>query len=324
MFKNILIILVVLVAINIASFAVMLKVVKHQYSRPIYVGEQILTIKTGDTLDKIANKVFSQHRDKFWFKKISAIKKCDTEIKTGEFFISHEISIEGLLELISSNNTVDYKITIVEGFQKYQLEGMFGEINNLSGDIPEINHEGEYLPNTYFYKAGDSRESILKRAKNAMDDYLTESWKNRDRSILVETPRDALILASIIEKETAKADEYALVASVFMNRIRDGMKLQADSTAIYGLTHGNRKFNRRLFTGDLAKENKFNTYHIEGLPRTPICNPGKKAIDAVMHPAETNYLFFVANGSGGHAFSETNAEHNKNVKTWRSFKKRNR
>jgi UPF0755 protein len=160
----------------------------------------------------------------------------------------------------------------------------------------------------------------LDKAQEEMNKYLESAWEQRDLTIPLKNKQEALILASIIEKETSQEDEYKLVSSVFINRLQKNMKLQADSTAIYGVTNGEQPFSRKLYTKDLNKINDYNTYIKNGLPIAPICNPGKKAIDAVMHPENTDYLFFVADGTGGHVFSKTINEHEKNVIKWRKIK----
>ena len=295
--------------------------IEYKYSREINLPkEKVLVINKGDSISSVANKLFSDDKQRFFFTKIARLKKQDTDIKVGEFLIPQKTSIENLLEFISSNNTINYKVTIIEGYQKYQMAEVFNGIENMTGEIPVVTQEGVFMPDTYYYKTGDTKGSIFKRANTAMDKYLTKAWENRDINIPIKTKREALILASIIERETGQADEYKLVSSVFINRINKGMKMQADSTAIYGVTNGESKFDRKLYTKDLEKKNDFNTYYIKGLPSEPICNPGKQAIDAVMHPADTKYLYFVADGTGGHVFAETGKQHERNVVQWRKIK----
>lgn len=296
------------------------KSIKYQYTRSVVAEEQILIVNRGDSISSISNKLMLGDKSKFWFSKMARINGVDKVIKAGEFLIPEHASIKDLLDIISSNNTIDYKVTIIEGYQKYQIPEIFNGIENMYGEIPFISQEGVFMPDTYYYKTGATKDSVLKRANEAMENYLSDSWGNREKSIPIKTKREALILASIIEKETAQNDEYKLVSSVFMNRLKRGMKLQADSTAIYGVTNGEKKFNRKLFKGDLAKQNEYNTYYIKGLPKSPICNPGKKAIDAVMHPANTDYLYFVADGTGGHVFAKSGKEHERNVVKWRKIK----
>lgn len=313
-----------LVMIPIIAFAAVLflmQSIEYQYSKKIDLTDQrILTVERGDSTRAISKKLFFNNKQSFLFSKIASIKGRDIKIKAGEFIIPEKSSIKDILDIVTSNNTINYKVTIIEGFQKYQIPSIFNGIDNTLGEMPPITQEGVFMPDTYYYKTGDSKKEILVRANKAMGEYLDKAWEGRDKNIPIKTKKEALILASIVEKETSQDDEYKIVASVFMNRLDKGMKLQADSTAIYGITNGKKKFNRKLYKGDLAKINKYNTYVVKKLPIAPICNPGKKAIDAVMHPADTDYLFFVADGTGGHVFTSSGKQHERNVIKWHKIK----
>lgn len=321
--KKILIITLLFFVMLICGLFATYKIAMHYYEKPIAsLKEQIIVINKGDSVSKISSYLGLDSKSSFMLSHLSKLDNKSVNIKTGEFLIPEKSSIESILKIITSNNTVDYKITIVEGYQKYQVRDIFNGIDNVVGDSPDVKQEGVFLPDTYLYKSGDSKQSILNRAKKAMQDYLDNAWNNRDKKIPIKNKKEALILASVIEKETSKANEYKIVSSVFMNCLKRKMKLQADSTAIYGITQGNKKFNRKLYKGDLKKENLYNTYYVKRLPVAPICNPSKKAIDAVMHPANTKYLYFVADGTGGHVFSKTSKEHERNVLRWRKIKKK--
>jgi len=316
--KNMIFFLILIVLI---AYIAISKSIKYQYikSQP-NVYEQILTISKGDSLSSVASQLFSNKKERFIFEKLAILNKQDSNIKTGEFLIPMNPSIKRILEIITSNNTINYRITIIEGYQKYQIEHLFDGIYNAIGDMPKIEKEGIFLPDTYYYKTGDTKIEILKRANKAMENYLNSAWENRAKNLPIKNKREALILASIIEKETAIKSEYKQIASVFINRLNKGMKLQADSTSIYGITNGERKFNRKLYKGDLAKKNSYNTYYIKGLPIGPICNPSREAINAALHPADTDYLYFVANGTGGHTFANSGKEHEHNVVKWRKIR----
>lgn len=319
--KKLLITLSILIILSIAGVFAIKYYIDGQYIMPRNLPEeQIILIERGDTINTVAKKLQLTEDQTFWFTKIARIKGRDKDIKTGEFSIPAIANIKQLLDAITSNDTISYKVTIIEGYQKYQIPTIFVGIDNLAGDMPEITQEGIYMPDTYYYKSGHAKSSILQRAQTAMEEYLDNAWQNKAKDLPIKTKEEALILASVVEKETSQDDEYKLVASVFMNRLNKGMKLQADSTSIYGITNGEKKFNRKLYTGDLAKKNEFNTYYIKGLPKRPICNPSRQAIDAVMHPAETDYLYFVADGTGGHVFAKTGKEHDRNVIKWRKIK----
>lgn len=321
--KKILTISLILILLAVAGAFALVKYINFQYKKPVaLLEEQIITINKGDAISKISDNLFASDFNKIIFSKLAIVKGRDGDIKTGEFLIPKAASIKNILDIITSNNTINYKITIVEGYQKYQIRNIFTGIDNLSGEIPEIKKEGLFLPDTYLYKSGDTKESILNRAKDSMNKYLDEVWLKRDKTTPLKSKYEALVLASIIEKETSQEGEYKVVASVFINRLNKRMKLQADSTSIYGITNGEKKFNRKLYKGDLAKKNEFNTYYIKGLPKKPICNPSRKAIDAAVNPAKTKYLYFVADGTGGHVFSKTSKEHERNVVRWRKIKKK--
>jgi UPF0755 protein len=321
--SKIIIILISFILLIAITLICSIKFISYKYNENIDLGQsQILTINTGDNLNKVANQLFTKKQEIFWFKHLAKYNKKDGQIKTGEFSIPQTVSIKKLLEIITSNNTINYQITIVPGSVKFQIENIFTGIDNLTGEAV-VKAEGIYLPNTYFYKSGDSKQSILDRAEKQMDEYLNDTWNKKPENTLLKSKQEALILASIIEKETATPEEYCLVSSVFHNRLNKGMKLQADSTAIYGVTLGEKKFNRKLYEGDLQKNNEYNTYIIKGLPKSPISTPSKQAINCAINPDETEYLYFVANGTGGHTFATNITDHQNNVIAWRKFKKEN-
>ena len=184
----------------------------------------------------------------------------------------------------------------------------------LTGEI-EVPPEGSLLPNTYDFERGESRAAVLARMRSAMDETLAELWPTRGERSVVDTPEEAVILASIVEKETGVPGERGMVAGLYSNRIREGIRLQADPTIIYPITQG-RPLGRRIRRSEIDAVNDYNTYSMDGLPRGPITNPGREALAAVLNPDETDALFMVADGSGGHAFGRTLAEHERNVEAW--------
>jgi UPF0755 protein len=188
----------------------------------------------------------------------------------------------------------------------------------LEGTVP-VPVEGSVLPDSYSFQPGDTRESVVDRMQQAMVAYLAAAWERRKPGLAVSTPREALILASIVEKETGKPSERRLVAAVYSNRLKRGMPLQADPTTIYPITKG-KPLGRRILLSELRAKNGYNTYAMSGLPKGPICNPGRASIDAVLDPADSSAVYFVADGSGGHVFADTLDQHNRNVQKWRAFR----
>ncbi|MDB2530036.1 endolytic transglycosylase MltG [Paracoccaceae bacterium] len=212
-----------------------------------------------------------------------------------------------------------FRLTMAEGITSWQVVEALSNIDILTGDILEIPAEGSLATNSYELRNGDTRTGLLQRMIQTQESYLGEAWALRAEGLPLSTPQEALILASIIEKETAMAAERRLVASVFINRLNRGMPLQTDPTVIYGITKGQAVLGRGLRRSELRKDTPWNTYTNKGLPPTPIANPGKPSIEAALNPETTNLVFFVADGTGGHAFAETLAEHNKNVAKWRKI-----
>ncbi|WP_306116193.1 MULTISPECIES: endolytic transglycosylase MltG [unclassified Roseovarius] len=212
-----------------------------------------------------------------------------------------------------------YRIAIAEGVTSWQIATTLGQIDVLEGEAAEVPAEGSLAPDSYEVSEGDTVAAVLERMDAAQDLLLAAAWENRAEGIPLKDPYEALILASIIEKETGVAEERGQVASVFTNRLERGMKLQTDPTVIYGITEGKGVLGRGLRQSELRKRTDWNTYVIDGLPPTPIANPGKASLEAAVNPDTTDYIFFVADGTGGHAFARTLEEHNKNVAEWRKI-----
>ncbi len=212
-----------------------------------------------------------------------------------------------------------FRIVVAEGVTSWQVVEALKASDLLDGKVDEVPDEGSLAPDGYEIVPGADRRTILEMMRMKQAERLDAAWLARSEEAPVETPEEALILASIIEKETGRADERPLVASVFANRLRKGIRLQTDPTVIYGITEGRGVLGRGLRQSELRRETPWNTYLFAGLPPTPIANPGKAAIEAALSPAESDYLFFVADGTGGHAFAATLREHNANVARWRRF-----
>ncbi|EAQ01257.1 hypothetical protein OB2597_04615 [Pseudooceanicola batsensis HTCC2597] len=212
-----------------------------------------------------------------------------------------------------------YRVVVAEGVTSWQVVDALSRVDALTGEVAEVPAEGSLAPDSYEVQAGSDRMALIDRMQVAQEAILSAAWQNRADDLPYETPEEALIMASIIEKETGVAEERRQVASVFVNRLNEGMRLQTDPTVIYGITNGEGVLGRGLRRSELDAETPYNTYQIDGLPPTPIANPGRASIEAAVNPVETEYLFFVADGSGGHAFATTLAEHNENVARWRQI-----
>ena len=210
-----------------------------------------------------------------------------------------------------------YRVALAEGVTSWQVVDALSRLDVLAGEVAEVPAEGTLAPDSYEVTPGEERAALLSRMAAAQDAILAEAWANRVEGLPLESPEEALILASIIEKETGVPEERRQVASVFVNRLNRGMRLQTDPTVIYGITKGEGVLGRGLRQSELRGNTPWNTYVIEGLPPTPIANPGRASIEAALDPDDTPFVFFVADGTGGHAFAETLEEHNRNVAAWR-------
>ncbi|WP_164114313.1 endolytic transglycosylase MltG [Sphingorhabdus sp. Alg239-R122] len=240
-------------------------------------------------------------------------------IKTGEFMLPAGASNADILALLQSNEVVQRMVTVPEGMPSILVyEALMAE-PLLAGSV-EVPAEGSILPETYSFERGETRQAVLDRMQSDMKNVLAELWEKRSPDTVVKSPGEAINLASIVEKETALPKERRMVAGVLSNRVRIGMRLGADATTIYPITKG-KPLGRRIRVSELRDPNPYNTRAIAGLPAGPITNPGRESIAAVLSPAETKALYYVADGSGGHVFSETLEEHNRNAEKWRALRR---
>jgi UPF0755 protein len=240
-------------------------------------------------------------------------------IKAGEYEVPAHMSMRGLVDLLQSGKLVQRRLTVPEGMTTAEVIELVRKSDALSGDVTVEVKEGDLLPETYFYSRGDTRDGLLLRMKQAMEKTLDEAWRKRMPGLPLANRREALILASMVEKETAIPAERAKIAAVFLNRLRLGMKLESDPTTIYGLTGGKGALGRELTRADLQSNSPYNTYVAPRLPPGPIGNPGRASILAATQPAHDRSLYFVADGQGGHVFARTVAEHNRNVERWKEI-----
>jgi UPF0755 protein len=235
-------------------------------------------------------------------------------IKAGEFLIPKGASNADIFRILGGGKTLTRLVTIPEGMPSILVYERLKANEELTGDI-EVPEEGSVLPDSYAFDKGESRAAVLKRMQGTMDRTLEKLWAERAANTVAKSPKEAVILASIVEKETGVASERPTVAGVYSNRLRVGMMLQADPTIIYPITRG-KPLGRRIRKSEIAAVNGYNTYSMTGLPKGPIANPGRLSILAVLHPADTKALYFVADGKGGHIFADTLQQHNENVRKW--------
>ena len=241
-------------------------------------------------------------------------------LKAGEYAIPSGASPKQIMDILIEGKAIVYKLTLAEGLTTAMALDIVAKNASLEGTITRTPAEGTLLPETYVFSRGTSRDALVEKMEQDHTAILNELWQSRAPNLPFSTKEEAVVLASIVEKETGVASERPRVAAVFVNRLRKGMKLQSDPTIIYGISQG-VPLGRGIRQSELEKATPYNTYVINGLPPTPIANPGKEAIKAVLNPAPTEDLYFVADGSGGHAFASTLAEHEKNVQNWRLIEK---
>ncbi|MEG3163958.1 endolytic transglycosylase MltG [Sphingomonas sp. PB2P19] len=240
-------------------------------------------------------------------------------IKVGEYRIPAHLSQADILKMLQGGKTLQRLVVVPEGYPSVMVHDALMKADGLVGQVA-VPAEGSVLPDSYAFQRGDTRASVVARMQKAMRDYLAAAWAKRKPGIAVTTPQQAIVLAAIVEKETGKPSERRTVAAVYGNRLKLGMPLQADPTVIYPITKG-RPLGRRILRSELQAKNGYNTYAEAGLPAGPIANPGRASIDAVLDPAPTQALYFVADGTGGHVFADTLDQHNANVRKWYAIRR---
>ncbi len=242
-----------------------------------------------------------------------------SRLQAGEYRVPAAISGIELMRLFVSGKVIERLLTIPEGLQSREIRALVEAAPGLEGEITRDMPEGAFLPESYQYRLGDTRDALVDRMAQAMQGAIAAVTATTPLPEVIKNSEELITLASIVEKETALPEERPLVAGVFLNRLRKGMKLQSDPTVVYGITGGQRDLGRPLSKKDLATPTDYNTYQMTGLPKGPIANPGLESLRAVLQPEETTFLYFVADGTGGHAFSVTLDEHNDNVRKWRKL-----
>lgn len=302
----------------------------HRYAAPGPLPEETLfVIKKGSGVSLIADrlKAAAVIDDPVLFRVAARLTDTDKSLKAGEYrFTAHE-SLKDVLQKLHDGQVVQRQFTVPEGLTSWQVVQLLGTVEELKGEIADIPDEGSLLPETYNFMLGESRADKIAQMQQAMQQTQDELWAGAAADSIKLSSAEVLTLASIVEKETAVPDERRRIAGVFVNRLNKAMPLQTDPTVIYALTKGKIQnegkgpLGRRLLRKDLEVDSPYNTYKYPGLPPGPIANPGRASIEAVLNPEQHNFLYFVADGTGGHVFSETLAEHNRNAAQWRKIRK---
>lgn len=283
--------------------------------------EQDFVVNKGDSLAKVASRLQAQRlvRSGGQFRLLARLLGDDRPVQAGRYRLAPGQPWGDMLQTLQDGRVERHSVTIPEGWPSIMVAERLRAIPDLTGDI-DVPAEGSLLPDTYAYEPGEPRAAVLKRMQGAMDKALADLWPKRTARTVVKTPAEAVTLASIVEKETGKASERRTIAGVYSNRLRIGMKLDADPTVIYPITQG-KPLGRRIRRSELQRDTGWNTYVKPGLPKGPIANPGRDSLKAVLDPGETDALFFVADGSGGHVFAATLAEHNRNRERWYAIRR---
>ena len=289
-------------------------------------GATTLVIHKGAGVEGIAATLFDAGviDDRFLFEAGARLSGRGRVMRAGEYRFPAGVSTDRAIALLARGDTVKRKLTVAEGWTVSEVLALIRSDDGLTGELPVGVEEGSLLPETYYFSLGDSRAALIGRMREAMKTTLGALWDGRAPGLLLASPQQALVLSSIIERETALPSERARISAVFHNRLRRGMRLQSDPTVAYALTLGKAPLDRSLARSDLRIDSPYNTYRVYGLPPTPIANPGRASIEAALRPAETDELYFVADGTGGHAFARSFTEHLKNVARWRRIERERR
>ena len=294
-----------------------------------HASDHPFTVEAGEGFSSVAARLEAEGliNDDRVLKLFARLSDAESQIKAGVYTIPAGASAGMILQRLIDGDVVQLRLTIPEGLTTAQILRRVKAAENLTGPMPEVEYgEGTLLPDTYVFGAGTTRTQFINRMRQAQQDLLDRLWPLRDEGLPVSSPQEAVILASVVEKETGHPEERGMVAGLFTGRLLKGMRLESDPTIIYGISKGEPLYNRQgqrrtLYRSEIDRRTDWNTYQIDGLPKTPICNPGAAAIEAVLHPPETDYVFFVADGKGGHLFAKTYAEHLRNVQVYRQYER---
>jgi UPF0755 protein len=283
--------------------------------------ERRISFPKGVSLTFIADDLARQNliHNGFVFRLLARLSGQASQMRAGEYDVPAGASMAAVLQILTTGDSVLHAVVVPEGLTSQQVVKLIAELAVLNGDV-DVPAEGSLLSETYHIARGTMRVDFIAQMQKAQSDVLAALWPKRDANLPIKTPQEALILASIVEKETALDSERPLIAAVFINRLRKNMRLQSDPTIIYGLVGGVGTLGRPIRRSEIRRQTAYNTYRIDGLPPTPIANPGRAAIAAVLNPATTKALYFVADGSGGHVFADNLKSHERNVKKWRQIR----
>jgi UPF0755 protein len=290
-------------------------------------GQTTVLVQPGENLDSISAQL-ERHNvidSPLIFTIAARYYRAEDKLKAGEYLFQPNASMKQVLDDLLSGRSVLHAITFPEGLTSQAIVDKLNADDTLTGTISAVPPEGALMPNTYKFTRGATRQQMLDQMQAAQKRAVEDVWGRREPGLPIDTQEQFVTLASIVEKETGRADERPRVAAVFINRLKNNMRLQSDPTVLYGLFGGaGRPPDRTIYQSDLDKETPYNTYKISGLPPAPIANPGRAALEAVANPSRTNDLYFVADGTGGHVFASTLEEHNRNVARWRQIQDQQR
>ena len=302
--------------------------VGHVYSRPgpLTVAQTVVVPKgasSNEIADDLEREGVISSRWAFMVSYLvqSRTRPGEVMLRHGEYLFKPQVSVREVLEILSEGKSVQYRVTIPEGLTSQQIVERLMREEHLVGEISQIPVEGSLMPETYSIEKGMERQELIRRMQLKQEQVLEKAWERRSPNLPISTPQEAVVLASIIEKETGRADERQRIAGVFVNRLGKNMRLQSDPTILYGIFGGAVQWGKPILQSEKDAKNAHNTYQINGLPPTPICNPGRPALEAALNPATHEDVFFVADGTGGHIFSKTYQEHQAAVSKWREIER---
>lgn len=314
-----------LLFVGVIGLALLFYYVRTQFDQPGPLDySTVIVIPKGEGVREIASRleregIISDQR--IFVAAVVLYFRAQAKLKAGEYAIARNASMRSVLDTLVEGKAILQSVTIPEGLTSFQVVERLKAHPDLTGRIDLIPREGSIMPDTYRFSRGTDRNELIARMQSEQRKFLDKIWDKRATGLPIKTMEEAVILASIVEKETGRADERPRIASVFINRLRKNMRLQSDPTIIYGLSGGKGTLGRGILKSEIEQTTPYNTYTMKGLPPTAIANPGRDALEAVLRPAKTNDLYFVADGTGGHAFSATYDDHKGNVAEWRNIEK---